>query len=309
MRRQGVCWPLPTMGLLCGAIVLSASLSGRAQQPTFRSDVRTVAIYATVQDGTGRLVPDLPRDAFQVFEDGVLREISQFSSDPPPLNVAIMLDTSLSVAGDPGIVSANRLRHQGRHAVLAFMDALRPVDRASVGTFGAEIAVGANLTNDRNEIRRVLDEEVWGGGGTPLWQALLAAMRVLEAEPGRRVVLVFTDGADTGTLPGLPGGRSNVQRYALRTESMVYVIGLTVRPELRDEIRDVAEASGGGYFILPADADLRDTFVRVAEELRHQYLIGFVPVAANGLEHRVEIRTTQPGLRVRARQTFIAGAQ
>src|SRR5580693_9383255 len=84
---------------LTAAITLVAGLSLSAQAPPFRAGVRTVAAYATVQDSTGRLVPDLEQADFQVFEDGRPRTITVFSRDPQPLAVALMLDTSQDMGG------------------------------------------------------------------------------------------------------------------------------------------------------------------------------------------------------------------
>lgn len=291
------------VGVLLVCLVADGRPALLAQQPTFRISARTVAVYATVQDANGTLVPDLSRDDFEVFEDGARRDIVQFSSDPQPLSVVVMLDTGNSSLNSP----AERLRT--RTAVTAFLDALRPEDRARIGTFGLQIALGAHLTNDRAELRRVLDEEVWNGGGTPLWQALIAAMQSLAQQPGRRVVLALTDGADTGRLPGFIGGRSNVDDRVVRDECMVYAVRFAGISGLPNDIKDVAGASGGGHFVVPPGADLEATFMRIAEELRHQYLIGFVPEAADGLTHRVDVRAVRPGLTVRARQTFIAGAE
>jgi hypothetical protein len=91
-----------------------------------------------------------------------------------------------------------------RDSSLQFIKALTPVDRARIGTFGAEIFISPLLTNDQKVLERVLREELWPGGMTPLWGALGAALDSLANEPGRRVVLIFTDGAAAGTLPGYP---------------------------------------------------------------------------------------------------------
>jgi hypothetical protein len=182
-----------------------------------------------------------------------------------------------------------------------------------IGSFGLEIAIGANLTRDWTEVDRVLREELWFGGGTPLWQALVAGMQSLEAESGRRVVLALTNGIDTGRLPGFVGRRSNVDDYAMRLGAMIYAVRLPVSPnhwdKLGDDLKDVADASGGGHFDVPVDTDVRDAFTSIAEELRHQYLIGFVPDAFDGQVHRIDVRSTRPGLIVRARRTFVAGGQ
>jgi hypothetical protein len=229
----------------------------------------------------------------------------QFSADPQPLNVVVMLETSQRILG-PNVPL--RLRLQYRDAILAFADALRPDDRARIGTFGLQIALGAHLTSDRAELRRVLDEEMWAGGEAPLWQALIAGMRSIEAEPERRVVLTLTNGTNRGDVPGLAGGRSDVDAQAARCGCMVYAVTLTSR-DVSDDLKNVTTTSGGGYVRVPAGDDLHATFVRIAEELRHQYLIGFVPEASDGRAHRIGIRARRPGLIVRARQTFWAGVQ
>jgi Ca-activated chloride channel family protein len=285
------------IGVLCVVTNLPA------QQPTFRAGVRTVAVYATVQDTGGTLVPGLTRDDFEVFEDGTRRNIVQFSSEPQPLNVALMLLTGGGML-PPQAGLAGRLRY--RDAILAFIDALNPEDRARIGTFGLQIAVGAHLTSDRSELRRVLNEEVWAGGGNPQWQAISAAMRSIADEPQRRVVLVITNGTPVTRLPGMEGGRAAVEAQAASCACMVYAV--TLSRALGDALEDVATTSGGGYVQLREDADLEAAFVRLAEELRHQYLIGFEPEAADGLSHRIDVRATRPGLLVRARRSFVAGA-
>jgi Ca-activated chloride channel family protein len=290
------------LGALAGALLLCAGL--QAQQQTFRADVRAVAVYATVRDGSGHLVPDLDRDAFQVFEDGRPRQIAVFSRDPQPLSVAIMLDTSASMPGWQGREQDRRIAP----AVRAFLRGLRPEDRASIGTFGLEVAVGANLTNDRAELARVLEEEVWTGGGTPLWQALRAAMTSLSGEHGRRVVLVVTDGLNTGSVPGRPGGRSGAERQAVEQDCMVYAVGFeaSLRERLPDNLRSVIATTGGGHFVVPRGVDPARSFEQLAEELRHQYLLGFIPIAADGEVHRMEIRMTRPNLTASARTSFVA---
>jgi Ca-activated chloride channel family protein len=306
LRRSFVHRP-PTRVVVFATFIASAvGALTAAQTPTFRTGVRIVPVYVTVQDDDGRLVPDLTQDAFRVLEDGRPVDIVAFSRDPQPLSVAIMIDASQSVAN----LGINTRNLRLRDAILAFAAALAPGDRASVGTFGMEIAVGANLTSDPRELARVLDEEVWMGGGTPLWQAIVAAIASLANEPGRRVVLVITDGVDTGGLPGFRGGQAAVEMDASRDDCMIYAIKqhTRYRPELSADIQRVAENSGGGYLLLPPTGDPTAAMARVAEELRHQYLLGFVPRANDGRTHRVDVQMTRAGLTARARHTYIAEA-
>src|SRR6188474_2070620 len=142
-------------GVLCGCALLAAQ-----DKPVFRSSLRTVDIYATVQGGDGRLVPDLAREEFQIFEDGRPRPVTVFDNTPQPITVAVMFDMSNSMA-----------RHHQRllGAAGALVAALWPADRARIGSFGREVAISPLLTSDKTTLTRIVDEELWPGGPTPLW--------------------------------------------------------------------------------------------------------------------------------------------
>ena len=306
--------PAPLVRFACALAAASAVMpQSGSPQVTFRSGVRTVAIYATVSDGEGRLVPDLERHAFQVLDNGTPAEITAFSNDVQPLTVAIMLDMSNSMI--------NRVLRV-RESTERFVNALTPADRARIGTFGTEVAISPILTNNKETLIRVLREELWPGGFTPLWRAVGAAMTSLEGEAGRRVVLVLTDGGDSDYLPGRPGP-DDVKRTAIRDSFMIYAIGMeraaggpTIKVNnavislapggLSPDMIDVAEETGGGHFELRAASDLDGTFARVAEELRHQYLLGFSPATLDRKVHRLEVRVTEPGCKVRARRSYVA---
>lgn len=142
------------------------------------------------------------------------------------------------------------------------------------------------------------------GGGTPLWTAVHEAMISLEKEPGRRVILTLTDGVGTH-LRGFPGSESDVRRRAENDGFMLYAIGMEGSP-LDGSVTSLGERTGGGFFTLEAEADLTATFLRVIEELRHQYLIGFNPPKADGRMHDVEVKMRRDGMKVRARKRYRA---
>lgn len=282
-------------GVASGWALVSAPVaSSPDQQSTFRAGIETVAVYATVQDDEGRLVPGLPRDAFALMDDGAPVELSVFSNDPQALTGLLLLDMSASIAGE-----FNRVRDAARHVV----DQLQPGDRLRIGTFGTEVALSPWLTGDKDRLRRVLDQELWPGGDTPLYAALNAGLDSLVSEPGRRAILAISDGMDSSMANrGRDDLRRQVERRALDGGFMVYAVGLE-GPGLDRTLVTLADRTGGGRF------QLATTMGRVVEELRHQYMLGFVPKVFDGRAHRLEVRLREPRLKARARQSYVPGAR
>ena len=279
-------------------VVLALAVTvGAGAQSVFRTGTRVVAVYATVQDRAGRLVHDLPQEVFEIRDNGKPVDIVQFSNDPQPLTVALLLDMSGSMSSRFMMV---------RESTLKFVETLMPVDRVRIGTFGDEVALSPLLTGDKEELTRVIREEVWPGGGTPLWAAMDAGMISLIGEPGRRVVLVLTDGHDASA--GWETDFGDVRKRAVEQDFMVYAIGMAPIGLHGDTI-GLTRDTGGGHITVNEDAELASTFAEVAEELRHQYLIGFRPLALDGQMHRIEVRLKRDGLTARARRNYLAAAE
>jgi VWFA-related protein len=277
--------------------------------PAFRGSTVVVPVYATVREQGGRLVPDLTKDDFRILDNGKPVEITTFSNEVQPFTTVLLLDMSNSM-----VPKYQRVLDSAER----FVKSILPADRIRIGTFGREVAISPLLTGDKAILARILDEEVWPGGATPLWRASTAAMDSLASETGRRVVLVITDGADSGgdyncaPVVSDPHGsfgacpsRRDVQEQAQNQDFMFYAIGLQ-GTGLDQGIRDVSDRTGGGHFELSQTADLDATFARVADELHHQYLLGFSPAVPDGKLHQLDVRTERAELVVRARKTYLA---
>jgi len=282
-----------------------------AQQtaPVFRAETRTVAVYATVHDQEGRLVPNLTQSDFQILDNGKPVNITLFSNETLPLTAVLLLDMSNSVLPSYAVV---------RESAMKFVQSLLPVDRLRIGTFGREVAVSPLLTGDKDVLTRVIEEEVWPVGPTPLWRAATTGMNSLANQTGRRVILLLSDGIDGGgivncaplvrDLGGAIGrcpGRSDVLNQAVAGEFMFYAIGLP-RTAVAPGLVGVVEETGGGHFDLTGRENLDATFQRVADELRHQYVLGFTPAVLDGKTHKLEVRPTRAGLSARARKSYVA---
>ena len=290
--------------LTVGAILLCGSMSALAQQPTFRTGTRTVALYATVTDSQKRLVPDLTQQDFEILDNDKPQAVDLFVNEVQPITVVVMLDTSASMTGNL------RLLEQ---AAEQFLLRLLPKDKGMVGAFNDKIEFfPATFTSDRDRLVRSL-KELDFGNPTRLFDAIAASMDRLHKIEGRRVVLVFTDGEDTDSRSKM----GDVLEQARQNETMIYAVGLRsdyfngarqVRTKPDSGLKRLAEETGGGYFELDKTSDLAPTFTRVAQELHSQYVIGFSPAVLDGKIHRLSVRVKKPGMLARARKSYIASA-
>lgn len=299
--------PLGMTHIAVGACAVAAlagpptiAATGQQQAPMFRSATRTVPVYATVTDASGRLVPGLEEDDFEIWDNGKQMDIALFENSVQPITVVVMLDTSGSMTMNLDLL---------KQAATQFVIRLLPGDRARVGSFSDKIQVApADFTNDRDELIRILREDIQYGNPTALWDATEVSMEALKDLQGRRVVLVFTDGADNYSRRD----QGDILTRARNEEFLIYAIGLrsrtrgqgVTRPDRG--LRKVAEETGGGYFELTRADELNTTFTRVASELHSQYLLGFTPPAVDGKIHKLEIRIKRPGLVARARKSYVS---
>src|SRR5215203_150768 len=284
--------------LLCGSVSLFA------QQPTFRTGTRTVALYATVTDVQKRLVPDLTQDDFQILDNDKSQAIDLFVNEVHPITVVVMLDTSASMTGNLKLLA---------QAAEQFVLRMLPKDKGMVGAFNDKIEFFPSaFTADRDTLIRSL-KDLDFGNPTRLYDAVAASMDKLRNVDGRRVVLVFTDGDDTGSR----ANGTTVLDTARREEVMIYAIGLRsdyfngarqVRSKPDSGLKRLAEETGGGYFELDNTSDLAPTFTRVAQELHSHYVLGFTPTDLDGKIHRIAVKA-KPGMLVRARRSYVASAE
>jgi VWFA-related protein len=316
------------------ALALLAGVDAQTQPPTFSGVNRTVAVYATVTDANGRLVPDLARDRFTVDDNGKRQELTIFANDVQPITAVMMLDRSSSMRNNFSLVE---------QAAEAFVEAMGPADKARIGSFSDRIQVDPReFTSDHGELLNILRTELQFGGPTPLWNAVNVGITDLLHQQGRRVVLVFTDGRDAPMNSGRNSSLKDVMKRAEEEDVMIYAIGFAggafprrpsggvgggrggfrggfgggryggggarySQPDRPDEgLPKIAAATGGGYFELTSTDDLASTFTRVAEELHHQYVLGFTPTALDGKMHTLQVRVATEGLTARARKSYLA---
>jgi VWFA-related protein len=326
---KGVVFPLRYLiPIACLVAMLCAPLIGQQQGP-IRAGASTVAVYTTVTDSSGRLVPDLAKDEFEVYDNGKLQPLTVFENETQPITIVVMLDRSGSMKDNFNLVAAGASE---------FVRKLLPKDKARIGYFSKEIKIDPeDFTSDKRALVDLLHSDMPIEGPTPLWNATNKAMAALKGEDGRKVVLVFTDGMDEpGNFKTNNTSFMDVVGRATREDMMIYAIGLesrnpygkpqapvgsvggmggfgggfgsgggfTQRPD--PSLPKIAEETGGGYFELTRADDLRTTFARVADELHQQYALGFEPTKLDGKIHNLEVKLKTKGMKARARKNYLA---
>jgi VWFA-related protein len=299
---------LTVAGTLGGMLAVSAAPGGAAlqqpqQQPTFKSGTRTVPVYATVFDADGRLAPGLEEKDFEIYDNGKKQTLTIFDNKPIPFSAGLTLDSSISMEMNLPFM---------QEAAVQFVIRLAPDDRCIVGFFNSKINFSPELTNDRDSLIRYIRNDMTRGNSTRLWDGVDAAMDELKDETTRRVVVALTDGDDLGASNRSYG---DVLERAQREDVMLYTIGIESRYHNGErwtvsrpggEFRRLASETGGGFFQLQKSAELNSTFTRVIQELHSQYVLGFSPQVLDGKPHKLEVRLTKPGLKARARSSYIA---
>lgn len=287
-------------------LALSATLSPLvfAQQTVFRSGVQTVPIYATVVDDTGRLVPDLTQDDFEVLDNDKPQPLTFFQREVQPISVVTAIDTSGSMTLVLDLV---------KDAAEAFVLRLLPLDRGRIVSFDDKVLVNPEFTSNRDDLVRYLHNDMQFGNGTRLWDAMDQSTAMLANETSRKVILVLSDGDDTSSRVS----GNDVLDHAQQQDVMVYAIGLRNRyrggpggamVESRPDrgLKRLTEQTGGGYFELTRATELNSTFTRVADELHRQYIMAISPSVLDGKVHKLDVRAKPPGMTARARRSYIA---
>ena len=307
------------LGLLAASVAGGALVAG-AQQPTFRAGSDAVRVFATVTDRDGKLVTNLTQDQFELRDDGKPQAITQFDNRPQPIRLIVMLDVSGSMEGNLPLLRAAGAQLFGR---------LLPEDVARVGSFGHDVTISESFTHDPEALNRAMPERIAPDAPTPLWRAIDHALDAFaEVQDMREVILVLSDGKDTGSFSfrQKPVSQAEAIDRARREDVMIYAVGMRSRGQrpmmpgigpgalqgmmLADMpdpgLARVAEETGGGYTEIRFGQDLGAAFAAVADELHTQYLLAFAPPKRDGKVHDINVKVTQGGAKARARKSYVA---
>lgn len=275
--------------LLIATALVAVVADGRGQQ-RFSSGVEVVRVDVLVSE-RGRPVTGLAAADFEVRDNGVLQQATLVGFERIQLNIVLVLDLSASVEGE----RLEDLQRAGR----ALVGRLLPEDRAAILGFSHALLLGAGLTQDRARLLSQLNSAK-PAGDTALVDATYAGMIVGESEPGRALVMVFSDGLDVSSW--LSAAR--VVDAAKRSETVVYAISMKGS---RLPFLEQLTAQTGGRLLDVDSRNLGSTFLSVLNEFRQRYLLSYSPRGvAHGGWHALNVAVRgRHNLTVRARPGYL----
>ena len=304
-------------------IALGGDAWTQEQPRVFRSGVDVVPLYVSVTQN-GRPLRDLPVEAFEVRENGRLVELALFARDSPSIAVKVLIDHSKRM---------ERHSERARAAATSLFARLRPEDRAGVGSFshpGSPFTSDANILN--NALATVLAQPRRGNyddffpwavgmsGATTqfdnqdatvrsLWRIPLNAPRRPSVPRTVRAIVVLSSGMEY-LAPGWPEhpwltDKEGIARNILRLGYSVFGVGFNGAGDDK-ALKALAEQSGGWFLHPKRDTDVPGAVSAVIDDLRHRYVLGFVPTIPDGKDHRIEVRVKVPQALVRTRSLYRA---
>jgi VWFA-related protein len=294
-----------------------------------------VTVPVSVTDRYGKYVPNLRRQEFHIFEEGVEQKIAYFATVEQPFTVALVIDTS---------GSTHFRLEEIQDAAITFVNQLKPEDRVMVISFDDQIKVLSEPTSDRAELTRAI-RHTRTGGGTRLYDAVeLTIKQKLKTIPGRKALVLFTDGVDTTSRHAtysstvLAAEQSDAPVYTVAYDTAGDVGGAPSRGGISigipwpgsggrgagrgggpgggsspgdyrragQYLHELAQESGGRYFRGDSILGVANAFAQIADELRRQYSLGYYPPPGEpGKRRQISVHLNQSDLLVKARDSYV----
>lgn len=291
-------------------VAMAVAAAGVRAQQVFRSGTDAVVLTVTVMDSASRLVAGLEQDDFQVFEDQVKQDITNFSRQPQPIALSLVIDTSASMENKLPIA---------QEAAMGFVRRMGPDDRIQIIDFDSQAKILLEFSRDREALERAI-KRTEAGGSTSLYNAMYTAMSGLKRisqetgpENRRYAVVLLSDGEDTSSI--VPYG--DVLDLAKRSGVVVYAIGLREKPkpggshtvgwkQAEYDLKQLSMDTGGHVFFADDVAQLPTYYSQIADELSNQYTLGYTSKNAkrDGAWRKILVRVSRPNMTARTKAGY-----
>ncbi|HYE87493.1 MAG TPA: VWA domain-containing protein [Vicinamibacterales bacterium] len=277
-----------------GRIINSSRTKGLDQVEKVSVDV--VQVTAVVTEG-GRFVSGLNQSQFRLLEDGVPQTIGHFSAEGSPLEIVVAIDVSESMT---------LAMPQLKNSVKKFLSALGPKDQVTLAAFNDNMfTLTRRETNAQQRTRAVDRLSAWGG--TALYDVIIRGVQQLARQPGRRVLVVFSDGDDRTSHATIHA----VEQAVRANDATLFMVALgrgVKEATLKSGIERLVELSGGRSLFVERSEQLDEPFQEILEELSNQYIIGYESKnsSRNGSWREVKLEIPGTSYQVRSRQGYRA---
>jgi Ca-activated chloride channel family protein len=293
----------PVAAVLAGIATLGAGFVAAQDETVFRADTRLVVLHATVVDKNGKFIGNLPQSAFKVFENGKEQQIKIFKREDVPVSMGILIDDSGSMRDKRAKVAA---------ASMGLVKASNPNDETFVVNFNDIAYLDVPFTNDPSKMEEGLSR-IDSRGGTAMRDAIGMSIDYTKSKgkKDKKVLFIVTDGNDTASNETL---ERTVQRVR-QSEVLIYAIALLNEEEAREAkkaqraLRALTDATGGQVYYPKELAEVEPLALRVAQEIRNQYIIAYSPAIQelDGSFRQIKVTVNGPGRpQVRTRNGYFA---
>ncbi len=289
--------------------VFAASTRAQEQSPeqrdqTITVDVDLVDVHFTVSDKKGKLFTGLKKKDFRVYEDGRPQPITNFSAETDlPLTIGLLVDTSGSIR--------DKLRFEQEAAIEFFYSTIRRrKDQGMLIAFDSGVDLLQDFTDNPETLAEAV-RKIRAGGGTSLYDAIsLAVTAKVAGQPGRKVLIVISDGDDNASRVSLTetmavAQKNNVSIYAISTNATAH-FGTREQQRGDKTLKTFSDETGGRAFFPFKLEDLAVSFADISEELRSQYTLAYNPTntARDGTYREIKVEALNRDFRVQARKGY-----
>jgi Ca-activated chloride channel family protein len=309
------------IAVLALSLALPAA-SNRVQDPpirprvplTFAAEARTVNLTVTARGPDGKLLRDLTQGDFKVFEDDKPVEIQYFARvfdpsragdegqegapDPTAIDLGMLFDTSSSM---------EEVLRLSQNAASQFLESIPRARELTAVFFDSDIRLSRFSSESQQGLFSRLQKSK-SGGNTLLHDAIAVYLSRISDDPGRKIMVIFTDGEDSKSLVTIPELKDIVRSSTVTIYPILFsgkYSNNTAGLQAKALMRELADMTGGEVFSPTSFKDLLPIYEGLLDELAAQYVIGYIPQEnpAPG-EHRLRVEVSQNGARVRHRRGY-----
>lgn len=296
--RQSVPTALVLAACALFGLLFSARETG-AQDATavFRVESRLVEVQARVLDQRNRYLDGLTKNQFEVIEDGKPQSIISFEETTSETSCAILLDTTGSMSEALPVVKS---------AVLRFIDRLRPRDQVAVYSFSSSLRMLQDFTRDKSAAKTAV-LRLRPGGKTSLFDALAGVAKDISNRPGKKAIIVFTDGNDNESILNLASAASRAKKSGVPVYTVAQGEALKSRDLLR-VLEEIARTAGGRHYEAREPSKVAGIFDDIIGDVQHTYFLTYKPSIAENKGWRA-IRllvSSPPNLKIFTKEGYFA---